>query len=410
MNGQMTVDSLVLRPDSASFVVRCPSFAVPVSLEVEHGTFGDRADFLLPLTLLPAMRTGFDLELPSGISPKLLASSSRFQDIFSLWNEAYERIVVRSEAPEMPPTASGRGTAAFFSGGADSFFTAVKNLDSIDALIYLDRTFDGPWEPAIANARVAARELGKPLIEVRTNLRDLANAPGLEFEDYGGPLLGGIALLFQHAFSRVLVASTFSYAALVVKKGSHPLVDPLWSTEALEIVHDGSEATRPMKMAALAKNKVAMRRLRVCHGKGDPDGNSLNCGHCSKCVRTMVNFRAAGVLESCEVLPDELDLDEVASARVVDDRDLALLMENLRALESHGSDPELEAALRTALESSRLDQTGAARVLEFRRRVNASEKAIAKRDQQIRRLRGSASWRVTAPLRALGRMRGARRG
>ena len=402
--GHMTVDSLALRSDSATFVVRCPAFSVSISLEITDGTFGDRTDFLLPLTLLPAMRNGFDLTLPGAISPRLLASSSRLQDIFSLWNEAYERVAVRSEAPEAPPAAPGRGTAAFFSGGADSFYTVVEHLDEIDMLVFVDRTFDGPWAPARENARAAAAELGKPLCMVTTDLRMLGNAARLEFADYGGPLLAGIALLFQHSFSRVLIASSFSYAALI-KWGSHPLTDPLWSTEALELVHDGSEATRPMKMARLAENDVAMRRLRVCHGKERDAGGevALNCGRCPKCVRTMVNLRAAGVLEACEALPDELDLEAVASIPVVDDRDVAFMVENLRALDGRGGDEDLADALRRSLADSRLDQVGAAEVLELRRRVAAAETVIAKRDSQIRRLQESASWRMTAPLRKLGR-------
>lgn len=404
-SGRMTVSRLDLGPQELSFEIDCPSFSAEVTLRVRNARFGERRDFLLPLTLLPAMRRGFDLHLPAAISPRLLAAAPRVQDIFLLWNEAYARVRVSSER-EIAPVSSARGTAAFFSGGGDSFFTVVKNLDDIDALIFVHRTFDGPWEPALRNARAAARELGKPLIEVTTNLRVLSNAARLEFADYGGGLLGGVALLFQHAFSRVLIASTFSYMALT-KWGSHPLVDPLWSSEALEVVHDGSEATRPMKMARIAQNEVAMRRLRVCQWKGGSAAVSdrqLNCGRCEKCVRTMVNLRAAGVLEACETLPGPLDLDAVASMPVVDDRDVAFIVENLRAVETYGGDKELAEALRTSLERSSLDQAGAATVLELRRRVAAAETVIAKRERHIRRLYGSASWRATAPLRALARL------
>ena len=41
--------------------------------------------------------------------------------------------------------------------------------------------------------------------------------------------------------------------------GSHPLLDPLWSSEDVELVHDGCEATRLDKLA-----------LRGVGGRGAP--------------------------------------------------------------------------------------------------------------------------------------------
>ena len=65
--------------------------------------------------------------------------------------------------------------------------------------------------------------------------------------------------------------------------GSHPLTDPLWSNEAVELVHDGCEARRTDKIARIAASEAALANLRVCF-----EDMNVNCGHCTKCLRTMV--------------------------------------------------------------------------------------------------------------------------
>ena len=74
---------------------------------------------------------------------------------------------------------------------------------------------------------------------------------------------------------------------------SHPALDPLWSTEAVEVVHDGAETRRVDKVAALAASPLALRYLRVCW---ENRGGAYNCGRCGKCMRTMVDLDLAGAL------------------------------------------------------------------------------------------------------------------
>jgi hypothetical protein len=251
-----------------------------------------------------------------------------------------------------------------------------------------------------ATAQAAAAELGKPLLEVRANFRHLGDAAGARHLLYHGSALAAIALLLQGTVGRMLIASTFSFD-LLRPWGSHPLIDPLWSTESLEIVHDGCEATRPMKVERLAESDIAMRHLRVCQNRPLPGlavSDRLNCGSCKKCLLTMTNLRIAGALGRCETLPDELDLDFLASVSVDDERDFVRLNENLHAAEER--DPELAAVLRKSLERS-LIQDPIEAVTEKR----TAEKLIEKQAAEIDALKQSLSWRVTAPLRAVGRRR-----
>ena len=83
----------------------------------------------------------------------------------------------------------------------------------------------------------------------------------------------------------------------------------------LEIVHDGCEADRPQKMAVVARSSTALEHLRVCNKQSA----GYNCGHCEKCLRTMVNLRLVDALGRCPTLPGVLDLRRVARQKLPHD-------------------------------------------------------------------------------------------
>jgi hypothetical protein len=374
-----------------------PGFSRELDVTVAGGTFSESPDFLVPTMLFPAMRMGATPRIDAPVSEKLLAGAAAVQDVVLLWEDAFTR--VEMDAPvrrdDAPPTG---GAGAFFSGGVDSFYTVVKHLDDITHLVFVENVFDPrvPTGQAREAVHAAAAEFGKPLLEVRANFRHVGDAAGVRHLLYHGPALAAIGLLLQGTFRRVLIGSTFSYDNLG-KWGSHPLIDPHWSTEQMEVVHDGCEATRPMKVARLADSEVAMRHLRVCQNRPLPGlvpSGRLNCGACKKCLITMTNLAVAGALDRCETFPDELDLELLAQLSIDDERDFLRFSENLRAAETRN--PELAGTLRECLERNQVQDPIAA-ITEKR----AAEKTIAKQAREIDALQRSVSWRITAPLRAV---------
>jgi hypothetical protein len=338
---------------------------------------GCASDSLAALTLLPAMRAGSPLELPEPVSPMLLSTMPRIQDIYHAWDrDRFERVAVRAGTRrEERERASGVG--CLFSGGLDSFYTLLEHREEVTHLIFADG-YDIPLqdtarrERAVNVARRVADELGKTLIEVHTDLQLFTRDVGLRWQDYHGAALAAAALLFQDRLGRVLIPATFSYADLF-PWGSHPILDPLWSTERTAIEHSGCEATRVEKARYVSAYPVAMKNLRVCTGHHA----DYNCGHCEKCLRTMINLRAAGASNRCETLPEELDPETIASMVLEGEHVRAFALENLRALERLGAEPELARALDTALGNSfggehvrrRLD-AARTELMETRRRLH----------------------------------------
>lgn len=282
------------------------------------------ADAALVATLLPAMARVEPLQLEAPVSARLLSSVPTIQQVLVSWSRqsevmrgldpVFRPVAVEAVERTAPEEAAPRGAATFFSGGVDSFYTALKHRHEHLTLVFvhgLDVPLDNRAQrELVANGvRHAATELGLPFLEVETNVRAFSDVY-VSWLDSHGAAVASVAMLLGRWFERVYVPGTDTYATLV-PLGSHPLLDPLWSTERVEIVHDGCEAHRLDKLLAIKDCSVAHESLRVCV---DQDFDGYNCGHCWKCVRTMVGLRVLGISDRFATLPD---LDQTSLARRV---------------------------------------------------------------------------------------------
>ncbi len=373
----------------------------PVSFVASEGV-GREVDFLLPLTLHAAMVTGSHLKLPGLVSSRLFSAVPQIQDTFRLWSTKhkranFQRVPVDVEVRNGPADRAS-GVACFFSGGVDSFYTLLKHRDEITHLI-LVHGFDISLKDrairaqASHMAREVAREMDKPLLEVETDLRSFLD-PLVDWNMYHGAALASVALLFQHRFHKVLIAATHSYAD-PMPWGSHPLLDPLWSTELTEIEHEGCEATRVEKAAYISENELAMKWLRVCW---ENPNSAYNCGSCEKCLRTMVNLRAAGAQERCKTLSGHLDLKAVANVKLSGESDVSFARENLNALERLGTEPDLARALKVSMSKSRPDRIELKQVRTQLAQLRTRHAQLRPRHAQLRLRLSSRRYKLTDVL------------
>lgn len=301
------------------------------------------------MTLLPAMTASTDIAPGRSVSQQLRRNIATIQDIFACWDsELFNRISLTGTSAALAPNDRGEA-GCFFSGGVDSFYSLLKHRDEISTLILVHgfdfKLTDEALSAAVSRAvRDTAKRLNKTLVEVDTNIRDFSNQH-VPWDLYHGTALVAVGLLLSRQFARIYMPASHTYCDLM-PWGSHPLVDPLWSTEQLTFIHDGCEATRVAKVAAIAKSDVAMSNLRVCWR--NPQG-AYNCGQCDKCLRTMVNLHLAGALGRCTTLPAKLDLRQIARTPIVGDSARAFAHENIRALHASGGDVDLIKALEDAL-------------------------------------------------------------
>jgi len=192
---------------------------------------------------------------------------------------------------------------------------------------------------------VAASE-GKQLIEVTTDVRDVAD-PYLSWtKQYHGAAIASFMHLLDSRVSRVIIPS--SYADDVhIQCGSHSRLDPLWSSSRLTFEHHKLGVDRVEKMRAVADNPNAMKHMRVCVENLEV----YNCGKCEKSIRTMCNAAAAGVSDRLQALPPVTAADVLAmplgkpTAVVYHVENL----HHLRNLPSGQRRPDLEQAIEARL-------------------------------------------------------------
>ena len=181
---------LVVRPEwdagrvSVSITLGGRTYHVWVAASEE---LGREEDFLLPLALFPAMISGSRLELPRGVSPRLLSAAPKIQDVFRLWGEEYwsdtlsglRPIAVNAEV-RSSPVERAPGVGCFFSDGVDSYYTVLKHRQEVTHIIFV-HGFDIALEEKVLRSQASrmaqevARELGVTLIEAETNLRSFSD-------------------------------------------------------------------------------------------------------------------------------------------------------------------------------------------------------------------------------------------
>jgi len=316
------------------------------------GSFSStRVEPFVVAALLGAMENGQALEVvPDAlVSPRLLEGLERIQEILHAWNPRLRKVEVRA-TPGPSPAPRG-GVALFFSGGVDATYTFLKHESEITHLVFvhgLEITLDNEdlFARALARNQESADRYGKTLLPIRTNLREVAAAHHLSNFLYQGALLAAIALGL--GFARTYVSASLFYRDLSAW-GTHPLLDPLWSTETTQIVHDGAEASRVDKIARIAARPGALESLRVCLANRP----QYNCGSCEKCLRTMVALRLLGL--SSPAFPRLESMRPLRRLRIEADDELPLFLEN-HALALAKGDDAVVRALRACIRRYRFRQ------------------------------------------------------
>lgn len=328
--------------------------------ELQEFLSAENGDPFLAAVLLPAMRTGEAVEIPGCVSPRLLRASDEIQALYKSFDKtlSYAQIKAAVREEHSRPIRRTSRKGLFFSCGIDSYYSFFKNLtnhpqdeETITDLIIV-RGFDISFasNPAVfrvmlANTRRVSREFRKNVVPVATNVRELA----VRFVDRGslyvGAAMASVALGLESVFEKVYVASSYGHDQLV-PYGSHPALDPLWSTEQLSIVHDACETRRVDKARFVAQFPVVTDTLRVCTYRLF-SASIYNCGVCEKCLRTMVDLYVAGALHKCRTLPNHVDLRILR--RIPVNGDVRSFFEELVA---NLGTSETDLAIRSALEEA----------------------------------------------------------
>ncbi len=281
--------------------------------------------------LLPAMHYGEKrIKIEEEICPFLNEGLKTAMGIIRHWSdESYRPLSIEAKkAHPSPYLNQKRHAALFMSGGIDSL--AALRLNRLnypkthpgaikDCLLVHGFDIGGVVErgmkyPVFDRAKAALSHLVKDanvnLIPVYTNIRHLCDNRDLWLEKFFGAVLAAVAHAFVSRLNMVFIASSYDITHLH-PCGSHPLLDPVYSSYNLRIVHRDLELSRMEKLQMVASWDAAFQHLRVCLANV-PD--RLNCGRCEKCVRTMLEFLAINELHKTTAFEENDVSPELLSA------------------------------------------------------------------------------------------------
>lgn len=281
---------------------------VPARFEGELSRSGNCwLAFLLPL----GAALGEPVRIGLPVDPVLLTNADRLLHIWSVWYPDASPVKVEAAAGNESAAPGAGRTAAFFSGGVDSFFTLLRPRTTaapghrrpIQDLLTL-HGFDVPLTRRAEFQRMRARHqktadaLGMELLDLATNLRTTRwRAANWALLAHGAGL-AGVALALEGRLGAVYIAGGGGYRGLH-PWASHSVTDPLFSTSRTDVVYDAVEFLRTEKIEAIADATVVHDALHVCW----VEENDANCGVCNKCLRTMLVLDVCGALSRCRTFP-----------------------------------------------------------------------------------------------------------
>lgn len=318
--------------------------------------------------LLPALHHGERrLRIDGAICPELRDGLHTVMGFMGLWHEAYRSgVQIEADVEERPsPRPAVSRSALFFSGGIDSLAALRENHSRYpeshsgffrDGILIYGQNPESDHRPETFEKAMAAlsevtRESGISLLPVYTNLRELDDATRFFVDVFHGAILGAVSHIVSGRVDSVSISASDSIPGLVLVKrdtfkpfGSHPLIDPYYSSWRLRIRHVGMTLGRLEKTRLVAQWPVALNNIRVCQ----PNWPGENCGQCEKCLRTMLALTAVGALDKTRSFPkNDMTVADIENIRfkpgLADD-----YRELIDAL-AHSGRRDLAASLRISL-------------------------------------------------------------
>jgi hypothetical protein len=264
----------------------------------------------LTASVVPAMKHGERrIAMDAEICPELrtgLLTAMRWINHWYGENRKPVKLETKVRTAVPAPTTPERA-GFFFSGGVDALATLRMNRLSFplehpwsmkDGLVICGLEVEElrAYEYVISALSHIAEDAGINLIPIYTNLRSLDDDWYFWEHEWEGAAFSAIAHALSSRFTVVSIAATFDIPVMQ-PLGSHPLIDPNYSSADLRIRHDGITLSRFDKIRLIAGWNAAVENIRVCNKSELYKPGVLNCGRCEKCVRTMLALTALGVMD-----------------------------------------------------------------------------------------------------------------
>jgi hypothetical protein len=292
------------------------------------------------------------------LSSSLAENLEEFQLAWARWcPDRYTVVDIHPDAWDDTSSASTTLAICAFSGGVDGSFTAWRHISKAPGRHHKDiraglliQGFDIPlaadeaFATALESASAMLEGMTCQVIPMRTNLTDFLPDWTMNFGAGVAACLHSCAPLYGCG----LMGSDEAYDQLVIPWGSNPITTPLLSSSRFRVLYDGTGYTRTERSMHIANWPGAMKHLRVCW-EGPLTGR--NCCACEKCIRTILNFRAAGVPRP-EAFERDVSDDQIRGMNIQNEAQLLLLKEIHTFAQGRNVDASWMRALKDRLDAA----------------------------------------------------------
>ena len=265
----------------------------------------DSAPFLLWAVLI-AIKEKEDLTIEGDCDSRLLYGIEKI--LFPAFEEmGFGRIPIikAKNVVEYKQEVPAVGVATGLSGGIDSFYTVVSNLDGAIKLTHLVQFFSDRRKKDIEEtvSLNSTKELDVwndnikeylrlPIIKVFSNFNEYCNFP---FDKIHAFCNVSHALLLNGAIKTYLYSTGFSMEEIKLdfSDTSHYelLICQVVNSSCFEMVSYLPVVSRMEKTISVAKSEIAQKYLHVCVRREIGEGN---CTECFKCKRTLTTLDVIG--------------------------------------------------------------------------------------------------------------------
>jgi hypothetical protein len=288
------------------------SYDVYVETEREGLLTNDANGWLLA-AYMPAWEMGEkEIVIEGVVCPVLVANLKLASSLFALWYKGMGRPPeIRAEA--LARRVPAEEAAVFMSAGLDSIYSLYDLTEYLpvghpkrpSAGLLIDYRWRGlsdaeaalRFEERQQRCRILLESRGLRLETIRTNLRILMPGGNFWTRRYHGAMLAAMAHFCSARLGECNISSSIAVTYdndidVSYPWGSHPMLDPLFSSAHMEIKHYGMEVRKADKVRMLGEWPEGLLQLHVCTSK---QANGRNCGRCKKCTKTKMYLVANGL-------------------------------------------------------------------------------------------------------------------
>jgi hypothetical protein len=321
--------------------------------------------------IIPALHFGEKrVQIEGNICPELIHGLNKVMQILNHWYRTPQSPLVNIEpkSDSYVERKKNPHSAFFFSGGIDSYAILRENRLHYpqehpryfrDGILVFGLELDDleRFNHVVQMLEPAAKKMDVNLISVSTNLylvfrtEDEKKRFRFWIDEFGGAGLAAVAHALSELYTDVSIAGNCE-PDLLSPWGTHPILDPSFSSQNLMIRHEGISSSRLGKTRLISDWEPALTHLRVCNRYRKYTSEQLNCGRCEKCLRTMLELMAVDALKKTNAFPKKTVLpDEVRDmAKITNPFQEHFYIELLEPLKTIGRE-DLSKAIRSNLKT-----------------------------------------------------------